>query len=194
MADSYFNRTERSGGRAGEAKAPPRDIDLRLALTEAGPAVRRYLFGMCDDWSEAEDLAQGALLKAWAKRESFDGRAHPRTWIFTIARNHWRDRLRRRRVRPKEQPMDEQLAIPASSPSPMAAAARGELAGAIDAALAALPSEQREALAMRESEGLTFTQIAEALGLPAATVKSRVRYALIKLADKLEPFRRELES
>ena len=61
-------------------------------------------------------------------------------------------------------------------------------------ALGTLPAAQREALALRESEGLTFRQIADLLKVPAATVKSRVRYALIKLADELKAFRPELAS
>ena len=171
-----------------------RDPDeVRAALCESGPAVRRYLFGMCGDWHEAEDLAQETLLKAWQKRAGFDGRANPRTWIFRIARNHWLDRLRRRRVRPPEQAMTtDTYASPSAAPPQ--AAARGELAAAIDQALGKLPAEQREALALRESEGLTFPQISALLHLPAATVKSRVRYALIKLADELKAFRPELES
>ena len=167
---------------------------MRAALVNAAPAVRRYLFGMCGRWHEAEDIAQEALLKAWARRESFDGRADPRTWIFTIARNHWLDCLRRRRVRPKEEHMNDQLAPAGSMPGPSAIAERGELGAVVRRAVQKLPAEQREALAMRESEGLTFRQIGQALGVPTATVKSRVRYALTKLADELEPFRRELES
>ena len=72
--------------------------------------------------------------------------------------------------------------------SPPDVAQRGELAAAVAAAMEKLPALQREALALRESDGLTFRQIAELLGIPAATVKSRVRYALSKLADKLKPF------
>ena len=69
---------------------------VRAAVAEAGPAVRRYLFALGATWDEAEDLAQGALLKAWRARAGFDGRADVRTWIFSIARNHWRDEIRRR--------------------------------------------------------------------------------------------------
>ena len=166
---------------------------MRAALGESASAVRRFLFGMCGDWHEAEDLAQEALLKAWRKRESFDGRANVKTWIFTIARNHWLDCLRKKRSRPRHEGMIEDMQIRSNAPQPDTLAARGEAAAAVRAAVGRLPTEQREALALRESEGLTFRQIAETLDVPAATVKSRVRYALLKLADELKPYTRELE-
>jgi RNA polymerase sigma-70 factor (ECF subfamily) len=167
---------------------------MRAALSEAGPAVRRYLYGMCGRWHEAEDLAQETLLKAWRKRDGFDGRADVKTWVFRIARNHWLDRLRRRRVRPLEQSMIAELHTASVASGPLQSAARGELAAAIEQAMGKLPDEQREALALRESEGLTFVQIAVLTNVPAATVKSRVRYALLKLADELKAYKAELES
>ena len=170
------------------------EVELRAALHSAGPVIRRYLYGVCGNWHEAEDLTQDALLKAWNKRSSFDGRCKVQTWIFTIARNHWRDRLRRRRVRPQETAMDQAPIAADPQPGPPALAQRGELAQAVEIALADLPEAQREALALRESQGLTFEQIGQLLGVPAATIKSRVRYALMKLADALKPFGRELES
>ena len=167
---------------------------LRRVMSDIAAALRRYIFGMCGNWSEAEDIAQEALLKAWAKRDSFDGRANPKTWIFTIARNHWRDRLRRAKVRPRVLAIEYEPASANPNSSPPAAAGRAELAEAIAKAVARLPDEQREALSLRESEGLTFNEIGQMLGVPAATVKSRVRYALLKLADELKPYSRELES
>ena len=184
-ADTAAARVRRPGA--------PSEGDLRAAVADAGAAVRRFLFGMCGNWDQAEDLAQEALLRAWQKRGSFDGRAEIRTWIFAIARNHWLDRLRRKRTAPQTEPMNEEMYISQSGDSPAAAVGRGELARAVGAALTTLPAEQREALAMREAEGLTFVQIAQVLSIPVSTAKSRVRYALLKLADELKPFRSELE-
>ena len=183
--------SDASGGRnAGPDPTPA----LRAAIAGSAGAVRRFLFGMCGDWDRAEDLAQEALLKAWKSRLSFRGQCQPTTWIFAIARNHWRDQLRRKRAAPDTEPMDLHPNISANDPPPPAAAAREELAVALARAMAGLPPEQREALALRESRGLRFAEIAELLGVPAATAKSRVRYALLKLADQLQDFRPELES
>ena len=191
MADSEGIATGAGAFRRGVA---PSEGELRAAVGEAGAAVRRFLFGMCGDWEEAEDIAQEALLKAWDRRESFDGRSGVRTWVFAIARNQWLDRLRRRAARPATEPMNDATYIPAHSAAPDAGLRRVEVVRAVRAALGELPAEQREALALRESEGLSFAQIAEILGVPLPTAKSRVRYALLKLAERLAPWRSELES
>ncbi len=183
-----------SRGRPGSESASGGTEALRAAVVDAAAGVRRYLFGLCGDWHLAEDMTQQALLKAWAHRESFDGRAEARTWIFAIARNHWLDSLRRARTRlpPLGEKALEQVTD--NSPAPAAMAERRELTAAVEQALLRLPPEQREALALRESPGLTFAQAAEVLGVPAATVKSRVRYALLKLAEDLRPYADGIDS
>jgi RNA polymerase sigma-70 factor (ECF subfamily) len=178
---------------ASTSPPPPGDAPrFRAELAEAAPALRRFLFGLCGDWHRSEDLSQEALLSAWRKRESFDGRAGLRTWVFAIARNHWLTGLRQQARRPREQPVNESFHI-GPGDAPDAAAARGELAEAVAAALHRLPDEQREALSLRELGGLTCVQVAEVLDLPLGTVKSRLRYAMLKLARELEPFAQELE-
>ncbi len=174
--------------------APPDAGDLRAAVSDSGPAVRRFLFGMCGDWHVAEDLAQESLLKAWRSRASFNGRANVRTWVFAIARNVWVDYLRRRRTRGVEETMDQATLTASNAPGPIASASGREFTSQMQLALAKLPPEQREALAMRESDGLTFVEISRLLELPVATVKSRVRYALMKLATELRAFAPEQAS
>ena len=166
----------------------PDEVRLRAAVVEVGPAVRRFLHGMGADWGEAEDMAQEALLRAWRHRARFDGRADVRTWIFSIARNHWFDQLRRRRAAPGMETMTLTSQTSDAQADPSGAASRMELAEAVRRALQTLPAEQREALALRESEGLTFAQAAEVLDVSINTVKSRVRYALLKLAGQLKDF------
>ena len=187
------NGPGRAGG-AGEQPAAEGEQSLRRALAEAFPAVRRYVFVLCGAWDQAEDVAAEAMLKAWRSRSNFDGRADARTWIFTIARNQWLDCLRQQRRRPRMQTMNESLEIAGTSPPPHVSAGRAELAAAVRAAMGHLPPEQAEVLALRESRGLTFAQIAAMLGIPVATAKSRVRYALLKLAEELRPFGPEAKS
>lgn len=165
-------------------------------LVELAPAVRRYVFGMCGDWHQSEDLTQEVMLKALEKQDSFSGKSSFKTWIFTIARNKWLDQLRRKKSGPEMVTMENghaELAVD-SAPTPPRAAASAELARALKDATARLPQEQREALAMRESEGLTFAEIAEVINVPIGTVKSRVRYALLALAEELKPFAGELKA
>jgi RNA polymerase sigma-70 factor (ECF subfamily) len=162
---------------------------VRVAIDQAADSLRAYLFGMTANWHDAEDLAQAAMLKAWQKREQFAAQADAKTWIFTIARNHWRDALRTRSRRPGHESMhDGHETYFAAVASPAEQLQQQELAGALASAMLTLPDNQREALALRESDGLTFGQIASVLDLPITTVKSRVRYALAKLADELRSY------
>ena len=120
---------------------------MRSALTDAAPGVRRYLFGMCGSWERSEEIAQEALMKAWAGRESFDGRARVRTWVFAIARNQWLDGLRRNRARPREMTTMQEPTLLSGEPPPHSAVAHEELRIAVRAAVDQHRAESWTALA-----------------------------------------------
>ncbi len=182
------------GGRGPWAARAGHEGVLRTAIEAMAAPARRFLFGMCGSWDQAEDMVQEAMLKAWSRRESFDGRSDARTWLFAIVRNHWLDCLRKKMSRTAQsaQPLETAQPLADRHAGPPGQLLQRELAHAVQAAMATLPDEQREALALRESDGLSFAQIAQMLGLPVPTVKSRVRYALLKLADQLQPYRESL--
>ena len=175
-----------AAGDAGRLSADRPKVPIRAALVEIAPAVRRYLFTMCGDWHEASDLAQEAMLKAWRSRERFDGRADVRTWAFAIARNNYLDHRRKRSRRPREEAIAADHV--ADRPGPAEGASQNELFDAVGAAVARLPQAQREVVALRAGQALTFRQIADVLGIPVTTAKSRMQYALGKLADELKAF------
>jgi RNA polymerase sigma-70 factor, ECF subfamily len=107
------------------------------------------------------------------------------TWVYTIARNACLDGARRERHRTAE-PLEEEPSD-AGTPwnDPERGAASRELRPLLEAAVAALPEEQREVFLLRELAGIPFAEISRMTGAPEPTVKSRMRYALEALKKSL---------
>jgi RNA polymerase sigma-70 factor (ECF subfamily) len=141
----------------------------------------------------AEDLAQEAWARVIDRVSDFERGAKFTTWLYTIARNLCIDRARRMRHR-------NHLSLDASRQGdgptllervgdgavpPDRSAASPDLRARIAAAVEALPEEQREVFLMRQLEGMAFADIAEVVGAPENTVKSRMRYALEHLQTEL---------
>lgn len=133
----------------------------------------------------AEDMAQEAMMSVWRKASYFDpARASASTWIFTIARNLRIDAVRR-------QKREEVYAVveniePESPENPDQALNLAEREARVRAALKLLPPDQLEVIKLAFVEGQTHAEIAQTLGLPLGTVKSRVRLAMSRLRPKLE--------
>jgi RNA polymerase sigma-70 factor, ECF subfamily len=138
-----------------------------------------------NDRGRAEDVVQDAFLSIWRKAGSFvEGRGSAKTWLTSIVRNRAIDVVRARR----ESDADDEavlLAIRDGAPSVVEQVTAGLDRDAIRAAIAELPFEQRQAIAMAYFEGLSHSEIAEATGLPLGTVKSRIRLGMARLKDSL---------
>ncbi len=136
--------------------------------------------------SDSADATQEALIAVVRGLPRFDGRSSFSTWAYRIATNACLDELRRRRRRP-EPLADELLEATAGPGAPSGAALIDAAADRvdIDRALAKLPLEFRVAVVLRDLSGLEYSEIADVLGVPTGTVKSRIARGRGALADLL---------
>ncbi len=162
-----------------------REAFARL-FTHLAPRVKTFLMRGGADESQAEDLAQEALLVVWRKAAMFDAQqAGVSTWVFTIARNLRVDRLRRQGL--PTLPSDDALldAVPDEAPPPDERLHAMRQEARVRAALRTLPAEQARVLQMSYFDDQPHASIASALGIPLGTVKSRMRLAVAHLRRAL---------
>jgi RNA polymerase sigma-70 factor (ECF subfamily) len=166
------------------------------AMSEILSRYRRPLFTfvlrMCPDRARAEDLMQETFLRLVAHEDTFQGQARLKTWMYKIARNLCLDERRRQKHR-RHASMDESRdgspnlheRVPAKALGAFDATSSAELGKNITRAIEALPDEQREVFVLRQVELLSFREIAEVVGVPENTAKSRMRYAMERLQAAL---------
>src|SRR5215510_4961770 len=136
---------------------------------------------------EARDICQEAFLRAYRALGSFKREARFSSWLYQIALNLCRDRLRRRRGRTMVSldELDEGGAqLSAAPPSALDLVETRDLQRIVAAAVAGLPEEQREVIVLKEYQGLTFLEIAEILDVPISTVKTRLYRGLGHLRER----------
>jgi RNA polymerase sigma-70 factor (ECF subfamily) len=150
-----------------------------------GPRVKAYMMRKGADAGTAEDLAQETLLTVWRKAALHAGeRGNMTTWVFAIARNLRIDLLRREV--PWQELPEARMADASNKPLPDEAMAEKERQKRVQGALAELPPDQKEVVSLAHLEGLSHSEIAERLGVPVGTVKSRIRIAHQKIRQALE--------
>ena len=139
---------------------------------------------------DARDVSQEAFLKAFRALPGFKGEARFSSWLYQIALNLCRDRLRRKRGKAfvSLDSLEEDTGLPPQRGglSPYELAERGALLSLVREALAALPDEQRQVIVLKEYEELTFLEIAAILDVPLSTVKTRLYRGLVILRGRLE--------
>ncbi|MDP8248958.1 MAG: RNA polymerase sigma factor [Candidatus Tritonobacter lacicola] len=149
--------------------------------------IMTFIYNYVGNYERAEDLFQETFIRLWRSRRRYDGERPLRPWLYTIAANLCRDNARKMRYRrtvsidaaregwaPSEK-------LPSPLPSPAKIAEEKESSLSLRAALDSLPKESRIAITLHQFHGLKYREIAETLGVPIGTVKSRIHSAVKQL-------------
>ena len=163
---------------------PLSDLDFKKELTSLIPHLRAFARSLCGNPSQADDLAQDAMLKAWKSRDSYQTGTNMKAWTFTILRNVFYSEKRRSW---RQQPLDPEVA----EATLVAADQNGDSLEllALRNAMNKLPVDQRECLIMVGAGGLSYEEVAQICGCAVGTIKSRVsraRQALAQILDQNE--------
>lgn len=183
------------------------DNDLLIAARAGDPAALAALFdahadrvyrlalGLLRDPAEAEDVVQETFLKAMTRLDQFEGRSRLDTWLYRVAYNASLDRLRRRPTEPLPEDDagdDAPTVMPQSMVewrlTPENRLLDGEARAALDAAIQTLPEKLRAVFLLRDIEGLSGEETAEALGLQVGAVKVRLHRARLALRERLAAY------
>lgn len=191
MSDLSDGALEQLGDDALAERARGGELDAFNVL------VRRYqrrVFGLCLGMlrtpAAAEDAAQDAMIAAWRGLDSYRG-GNFAAWLLRIAGNGCRDELRRRKRRPSAS-LDELIeehgdawSPPDEARTPELAALDSESRRVLSAALDRLPEEQRLTVLFCDAQGLSYREIADAMGTSIGTVKSRLNRGRARMRQLL---------
>ena len=193
------------GGAALPAAEAPADADVvqraragdhaafRVLVERYQGRAYRLALRVLRDEDQARDVVQDAFLKVYGSLDRFEGRSGFYTWLYRIVMNVCLDRKRRdrsdREVEWDEETAGGSLADPTGADlaqsGPEAEVERSELRTFVTRAIETLPEDARRAIQLREIDGLSYKEIAEALGIPKGTVMSRLYYARRRLQEAL---------
>ncbi len=174
--------------RKGEPKAF--DLLVRKYRHKILGLISRYVH----DWSECEDVAQEAFVRAWRALPAFRGESAFYTWLYKIAVNTAKNHLVAQGRRPPAGDIDADTAVQVEAgvrlrdeATPERELARREIEQTVFDTVEALPEELRVAITLREVDGLSYEEIAERMGCPIGTVRSRIFRAREAIDIKLRP-------
>nr|WP_225784420.1 RNA polymerase sigma factor RpoE [Xenophilus sp. Marseille-Q4582] len=177
---------------AGDGKA------FELLVLKYQRRIERLIGRMVRDVDLVEDIAQETFIRAYRALHQFRGEAQFYTWLYRIAVNTAKKAL----VDMKRDPTVPEAALranddedetyrpgnePISDETPDSVLAANEIAAAVNAAMEALPAELRQAVTLREIEGLSYEEIAEVMNCPIGTVRSRIFRAREAISARVKP-------
>ena len=159
--------------------------------------VYAMIVNMIRSDADAWDLAQDVFVKAWKALPKFEARSAFYTWLYRITHNVTYDWMRKKKITAGTE-FDDQVALdaepgahtsPGQVPQPDENAQGGELKAQIDSAIQELSADHRQAILLKEIEGLSYQEIADVMECSIGTVMSRLFYARKKLQEKLKGLR-----
>ncbi len=156
-------------------------LSWRDQVVDLIPALRAFAWSLSHNGSDADDLVQDTLIKAWTNREKFEPGTNLRAWLFTILRNTYYSALLRRRREVRDEAGEYAGALKTPPTQDWSIAMRS-----LQAALQKLPAEHREALILVGAAGLSYEEVAEICGCALGTIKSRVNRARARLLKIME--------
>jgi len=189
MSEQDIDRQLVEKARQGDKRA------FELLVEKYQRRLYRLLSRMVRDPEEVEDIAQETFIKAYRALSNFRGDAAFYTWLYRIGVNTAKNYLAMRKksmptisdhaMNDEDEP-DERL-IAHDIATPESELQSKQIAIAVNEAVESLPEELRSAIILREMEGLSYEEIAESMGCPIGTVRSRIFRAREAIATKLRP-------
>ena len=189
-ADSDLLLVERTV--AGDQRA------YELLVRKYERRIQRLIARMVRDVDLVEDIAQETFIRAYRALPQFRGEAQFYTWLYRIAVNTAKKSLMEIRRDPvitegalrvgsdEDETSSTQIEL-STEETPETVLAAKEIAATVNAAMAALPQDLRQAVTLREIEGLSYEDIAEVMGCPIGTVRSRIFRAREAISAKVRP-------
>ncbi len=166
------------------------DLLVRKYQHRVAAVISRYI----RDWSEVQDVAQDTFIRAYRAIKNFRGDAQFSTWLHTIAVNTAKNHLAANNRRPPGEDIDVEDAEQFESglrlrdtDTPERELMRQQLEQTVVTAVEALPPELREAITLREVDGLSYEEIAERMNCPIGTVRSRIFRAREAIDARMRP-------
>lgn len=166
------------------------DLLVRKYQHKIGGLISRYIA----DWSECQDVAQETFIRAYRALANFRGDSQFYTWLYKIAVNTAKNHLVAQKRRPPSEDIDAGDAVQYQSgdrlrntDTPEHELLRQEIERTVTETVDQLPEELRTAISLREVDGLSYEEIAEAMDCPIGTVRSRIFRAREAIDVKLRP-------
>jgi RNA polymerase sigma-70 factor (ECF subfamily) len=164
-----------------------------------GKLVDRYsarIFGYVSrsvsNFDEAQDVAQEVFIRAFRSLSKFDGRASFATWLFKIAANLCIDKSRKRKGEPRIMPLLDEIAETDRQIDtrwdPESLAIAGEMERAVETCVGRMSDKLRSVLLLHDQQFFGYEEIAEILGVPVGTVKSRLYLARARIQETIEEY------